>query len=53
MCGVRIYCILLFKLEEVNKEEKGTNYCNLRKLIRKGQRVVKVVIQTVLCKVDE
>jgi len=40
--------MLVFKLEEVTKEEKGTNYHSLRKLRTRGQRVMKVVIQTVL-----
>ena len=46
--GAPIYCMLVFKLEEVTKEEKGTNYHSLRKLRTRGQRVMKVVIQTVL-----
>ena len=45
--------MLVFKLEEVNKEEKGTNYHSLRKLLGRGQWVMKAVIQTVLYKADE
>lgn len=51
--GVPMHCMLVFKLGEVSKEEKGTNYHSLSKQIRKGQWVMKVVIQSVLYKANE
>lgn len=52
-CGVPRYWILDFKLEEVDKIEKGSNSYSLRKLHRRGQWIMKVVIQTVLYKTDK
>lgn len=43
-----MYHIAVFKLQDINEEEIGTNYCSLRKLLKKGQRVMKVMIWTVL-----
>lgn len=43
-----MYHIAVFRLQGINKEEIGTNYCSLRKLLKKGQWVMKVMIWTVL-----